>query len=208
MFTGIVEEIGTIVEITDRYLTIESTIVMEDLDVSESICVNGTCLTVTQTHRKTFTVDTVPETLLRTNLGHLSTGAPVNLERAMKYDGRFGGHIVQGHIDGTGKLESINPDREAITMRFSSAASILRYIVEKGFVAVDGTSLTIVECGDFGFTITVVPYTMEHTVFKTRNVGDYVNIEVDVIAKYVEKLTDGHHIPMGLDGRSTSWKEV
>ena len=198
MFTGIVEEVGAVQEITPGHLTIEASAVMGDLKVSDSICVNGTCLTVTVMTAEGFSVDTVPETLRRTNLGELSAGDIVNLERPMKADGRFGGHIVQGHVDGTGTVESIEPDGEARMVRFSAESSIMRYVVEKGFVTVDGASLTVVNCDSRTFSVTIIPFTWEHTVFKVRKVGEAVNLEADVIAKYVERLATGPRLPVDL----------
>ena len=198
MFTGIVEEVGTVQAITPGHLTVEASIVMDDLKVSDSICINGTCLTVTRREHNSFSVDTVPETLRRTNLGQLSAGDIVNLERSMKADGRFGGHIVQGHVDGTGTVESMEPDGEAMLIRFSAESSIMRYIVEKGFVTVDGASLTVVNCDSRTFSVTIIPFTWEHTVFKVRKVGEAVNLEADVIAKYVERLATGPRLPVDL----------
>jgi riboflavin synthase len=198
MFTGIVEEVGTVQEITPGHLTIDASTVMDDLKVSDSINVNGTCLTVTMMDSKSFSVDTVPETLRRTNLGQLSAGDLTNLERPMKADGRFGGHIVQGHVDGTGTVESMEPDGEAMMVTLSAESSVMRYVVEKGFVTVDGASLTVVNCDSRTFSITVIPFTWEHTVFKTRKVGDTVNLEADVIAKYVERLATGPRLPVDL----------
>jgi riboflavin synthase len=198
MFTGIVEEVGTVHEITPGHLTVQASVVMDDIKISDSININGTCLTVTIIEDDKISVDTVPETLRRTNLGDLSAGDLVNLERPMKADGRFGGHIVQGHVDGTGTVESIEPDGEAMMVSFSAESSVMRYVVEKGFVTVDGTSLTVVNCDSRTFSITVIPYTWEHTVFKARKVGDTVNLEADVIAKYVERLATGPHLPIDL----------
>ena len=151
------EEVGTVQAITPGHLTVEASTVMDDLKVSDSICVNGTCLTVTVMTAEGFSVDTVPETLRRTNLGELSAGDIVNLERPMKADGRFGGHIVQGHVDGTGTVESIEPDGEARMVRFSAESSILRYVVETGFVTVDGASLTLVNCSRRTCSLTIIP---------------------------------------------------
>ncbi len=196
MFTGIVEEIGFVAEASDAGLRISAGIVMEDLKVSDSICVNGACLTVIRIAGTTFTVDTVPETLRRTNLGGLSAGDPVNLERSMKADGRFGGHVVQGHVDATGTVVSIQPEGEARNFTFEAPDNVMRYVVEKGFVAVDGTSLTVVNCDYRTFSVTVIPYTWEHTVFGSRRPGDAVNLEADIIAKYVERLTAGPRLPI------------
>ena len=215
MFTGIVEETGRVADVLDTGLSISASVVMDDLKVSDSICVNGACLTVTRLDaayaaprdegrpgcpvgapRGIFSVDTVPETLRRTNLGGLSVGDPVNLERPMKTDGRFGGHIVQGHVDGTGTVLSIDPEGEARNFKFEADHTIMRYVVEKGFVAVDGTSLTVVNCDYRTFTVTIVPYTWENTVFGFRRPGDTVNLEVDIIAKYVERLATGPRLPV------------
>ena len=196
MFTGIVEEVGTIDQASDTGLSISAALVMEDLKVSDSICVNGTCLTVTALDGSTFTVDTVPETRRRTNLGELRESDPVNLERPMKADGRFGGHVVQGHIDATGRVISVQPDGEAHIVRFEAPDNVMRYVVEKGFVAVDGASLTVVDCDHRTFSVTIIPYTREHTVFGSRRPGDTVNLEADIMAKYVERLASGPRLPV------------
>ena len=196
MFTGIVEEIGAVTGASTTGLSIRASVVMDDLKVSDSICVNGACLTVTDISGATFSVDTVPETLRRTNLGALKSGDPVNLERPMGSDGRFGGHIVQGHVDGKGSVLSIEPEGEAHNFKFEAGDSIMRYVVEKGFVAVDGTSLTVVNCDYRTFSVTIVPYTWENTVLGSRKLGDEVNLEVDIIAKYVERLATGPRLPV------------
>ena len=196
MFTGIVEEIGTVAGTSTTGLSIGAAVVMDDLVVSDSICVNGACLTVTDISGATFSVDTVPETLRRTNLGELKSGDPVNLERPMSSDGRFGGHIVQGHVDGTGRVLSVVPEGQARNFKFEAEDSIMRYVVEKGFVAVDGTSLTVVDCDYRTFSVTIVPYTWENTVFGLRKPGDLANLEVDIIAKYVERLATGPRLPV------------
>ncbi len=196
MFTGIVEEVGRVAATSAEGLSVEASIVMDDLKVSESICVNGTCLTVTSRNESTFTVDTVPETLRRTNLGALKVGDPINLERPMRAQGRFGGHIVQGHVDGTGRVLSVEQEGEAHNFKFEAGDSIMRYVVEKGFVAVDGASLTVVDCDYRTFSVTIIPYTWENTVFGSRRPGDAVNVEVDIIAKYVERLATGPRLPV------------
>ena len=137
----------------------------------------------------TFSVDVVPETLRRTNLGGLRDGDGVNLERPVPVGGRLDGHVVQGHVDGTGGVESVVPEGTALLVRFAAPSEVMRYVVPKGFVAVDGTSLTVVDCDDSGFTVTVIPFTRDNTVLGARAVGDAVNLEVDVLAKYVERLT-------------------
>ena len=196
MFTGIVEEVGSVAGASNTGLTISASTVMDDLKVSDSISVNGACLTVTDRSDSSFSVDTVPETLRRTNLGALKEGDSVNLERPMATDGRFGGHIVQGHIDGTGRVLSVEQEGEARNFKFEADDSIMRYVVEKGFVAVDGTSLTVVDCDYRTFSVTIVPYTWENTIFGTLKPGDPVNLEVDIIAKYVERLATGPRLPV------------
>ena len=194
MFTGIVEEVGRVVSVSDTGLTIRAAAVVEDVAVADSVSVNGACLTVTELRGTDFSVDTVPETLRRTNLGGLSVGDAVNLERSMKADGRFGGHIVQGHVDGVGKVSSIFPEGNSHVFEFEGPDNVMRYVVEKGFIAVDGASLTVVNCDSRAFSIAVIPYTLDNTVFRSRKVGDAVNLEADIMAKYVERLvgqTDG-----------------
>ena len=198
MFTGIVEEVGSVAEVSPGHLTVGAATVLDDLKIGDSICVNGVCLTVTDIVAKTFSVDVVPETLRRTNLGQLSSRDPVNLERSMRADGRFGGHIVQGHVDGTGTVDDIAPDGDASLVRFTAPPAIMRYVVEKGFIAVDGTSLTVVNCDDRTFTVTVIPFTRENTVFGAREVGDVVNLEADIMAKYVERLAAAPRPPVDM----------
>ena len=189
MFTGIVEEVGKVEAVGAGRLTIAASKVMDDLRPGGSISVNGACLTVTSRNDATFSVDVVPETLRRTNLGSLASGDLVNLERPMLATGRLDGHIVQGHVDGTGTVESIAADGEATLITIQAPPAITRYIVEKGFIAVDGTSLTVVNCSTDRFVVTIIPFTSDNTVFGSRKAGDLVNLEVDVVAKYVERLT-------------------
>ena len=188
MFTGIVEEIGMIRGISLGRLTIEAKKVLEGIKPGDSIAINGACLTVTSVDRDKFSVDVMPETVRRTNLGKLHYGTPVNLERAMLAEGRFGGHFVQGHVDDVGKVLSLQPEEEAIIARISAPASLMPYMVNKGFIAVDGVSLTVIDCDDFSFSVSLVTYTREHTTLNNLKPGDMVNIEVDIIAKYVERL--------------------
>jgi riboflavin synthase len=191
MFTGIVEEVGRVRTATPGRLVIGASTVMDDLKVSDSISLNGVCLTVTERDTETFSVDVVPETLRRSNLGLLRQGDPVNLERPLAADGRYGGHIVQGHVDATVTVESIEVEEEALLMKFQAPKSVMRYVVEKGFIAIDGTSMTVVNCDIQSFVVTIIPYTRENTVLGERKVGDRVNLEVDIIAKYVESLFTG-----------------
>ena len=191
MFTGIVEEVGTVRAAGQGRLTIAAREVMPTLEIGGSVSVNGACLTVTTLDSDEFSVDVVPETLRRTNLGLLSSNSPVNLERPLRADGRMDGHIVQGHVDGTGTIGEISEDGEALMVRIDVPAQLVRYAVEKGFIAVDGVSLTVVHCDEAGFSVTVIPHTRDHTVLGSRRVGDAVNIEIDILAKYVERLTAG-----------------
>ena len=191
MFTGIVEEVGTVRAAGQGRLAIAACKVMPTLEIGGSINVNGTCLTVTTLNSDQFTVDVVPETLRRTNLGQLRPDSPVNLERPLRADGRLDGHIVQGHVDGTGTIGEIWDDGEALMVRMDAPNQLTRYVVEKGFIAVDGVSLTVVHCDETGFSVTVIPHTRDHTIFGSRSAGDAVNIEIDILAKYVERLTAG-----------------
>ena len=189
MFTGIVEEVGRIEAAGGGGLSVGASVVPGDLALGDSIAVSGVCLTVTGLSASGFSVDVVPETLRRTTLGYLGVGDLVNLERSLAANGRFGGHVVQGHVDGTASIESVVPEGEASLVRFAAPPSIMRYVVEKGFVAVDGISLTVVDCDERSFRVTVIPYTRENTAMRARREGDRVNVEVDIMAKYVEKLT-------------------
>ena len=198
MFTGIVEEVGTVKAAEPNHLVISASQVTGDLKVGDSICVNGTCLTATWRDATSFAVDVVPETLRRTNLGSLEAGDRVNLERSLPIGGRFGGHIVQGHVDATGEVLSIVKEGDALLMRFQAPSSVMRYVVEKGFIAVDGTSLTVVNCDFESFVVTIIPYTRDKTVLGTREVGDWVNLEADILAKYVERLSTGPRLPVDI----------
>ena len=176
MFTGIVEEIGAVKAMDAGRLTIGASVVVSDVSVGDSIAVNGACLTVTEHDASSFAVDVVPETLRRTNLGALTAGSRVNLERSMPASGRFGGHMVQGHVDGTGVVRSISADGDALMMAFEASPWVMRYVVEKGFIAVDGTSLTIVHCDNFSFSVTLIPHTQANTVLGDKRVGDSVEL--------------------------------
>jgi riboflavin synthase len=198
MFTGIVEEVGTVKAVEPNRLNISASAVMGDMKLGDSICLNGACLTVTTFDESSFSVDVVPETLRRTNLGDLKTGSAVNLERSLAVGGRFGGHIVQGHVDATGTVQSIADEDNALLIKFDAPTSVTRYIVEKGFVAVDGTSLTVVNCDNFSFVVTIIPHTRDNTILGTRRVEDSVNLEADIVAKYVERLSIGPRAPMDI----------
>ena len=190
MFTGIVEEVGVVAKISDNGMTVLATKVTEDLKLGGSIAVNGTCLTAVSFDRTEFSVDLSPETVRRTSLGRLSVGGPVNLERALLASDRMGGHIVQGHVDGTGRIMSTKRDGDSTIFRIRVPKRLNRYIVEKGFVAVDGISLTVVKIGASSFTLAVIPYTLKNTNLAALSVGDRVNLEADILAKYVESLLD------------------
>ncbi len=191
MFTGIIEELGAVEAVREDGLSVRATKVLEDARLGDSICINGVCLTVTSIADGVFSVDTVPETRRRTNLGELAPGDPVNLERALRPNDRMGGHFVQGHVEGTGTVESVTQDGPALMIRFSAPAELLRYIVAKGFIAIDGTSLTVVDRDDRGFSVTIIPLTQEWTTLGRRRPGDRVNLETDILAKYVEQLVAG-----------------
>ncbi len=189
MFTGIVEEIGIVKNAGPDRLQIGAAKIFEDVKLGDSVAVNGVCLTVTNIAGSTFTVDVMPETLRRTGLGMLRRGDAVNLERAMAAGGRFGGHFVEGHIDDTGRVLSLTPEGEAIIARISAPAGVLRYVVTKGFIAVNGVSLTVVEYDSAAFSVSLVSFTRENTVLGRVRPGDTVNLEVDIIAKYIEKYS-------------------
>ncbi|WP_433497036.1 riboflavin synthase [Sphaerimonospora sp. CA-214678] len=209
MFTGIVEELGEVVAVElgdgggegpgprtggdgdSARLTVRGEIVTADARLGDSIAVNGVCLTVTSVDGAVFTADVMKETLDRSSLGALRPGSRVNLERAVRADQRLGGHIVQGHVDGTGVILSREPGANWETVRISLPADLARYMVEKGSVAVDGVSLTVVEAAADRFSVGLIPTTLGLTTLGGKRPGDPVNIEVDVIAKYVEKLTAG-----------------
>jgi len=188
MFTGIVEETGVIKSITDRQMTVGAKVVLRDTKLGDSISVNGACLTIVRMSGDSFTVDIMPETMRRTAIGRLHYGDKVNLERAMASGGRFGGHFVQGHIDGTGVILFTRPEREAIILQVEASNAVMRYVVEKGFIAVDGVSLTVIASDDTSFSVSLVGYTRENTILGQRKPGDTVNIEIDVIAKYVDSF--------------------
>lgn len=188
MFTGIVEEVGAIASISHNGMTVRADTVMSDLKLGDSIAVNGACLTAVSIGDSEFSVDLSPETMRRTSLGDLSPGGVVNLERALAASDRMGGHIVQGHVDGTGRVTSTKVDGDSVTYRVRAPARLMPYIVEKGFIAVDGISLTVVKVGTSSFTLAVIPYTLHNTNLQTISVGARVNLEADILAKYVENL--------------------
>ena len=192
MFTGIIEEVGTVKRIqrsgSSSFIEIQAKKVLEDVHLGDSIAVNGVCLTVTYFGGGMFRADVMNETLSRSSLGSLASGSPVNLERAMAAEGRFGGHIVSGHIDGTGTISDIRNDGIAVWYTISAPPELLRYIVEKGSVAIDGISLTVAKVTDTSFSVSIIPHTAAETILGTKKTGDTVNLENDIIGKYVEKL--------------------
>jgi len=189
MFTGIVEEVGQVASANSKTLVITAGDILQRLELGGSIAVNGVCLTVTSFDSRVFSVDIMPETMQRTNLGLLSAGDRVNLELPLALGGQVGGHLVQGHVDATGRVASVAGEGEATIIRFAAPAEIMCYIVEKGFIAVDGVSLTVMTKDTSSFQVSLVDYTQRHTVLGDRQVGDLVNLEVDIIAKYVEQLS-------------------
>lgn len=192
MFTGIVEEVGRIKKIerntVSARITIEAEKILEDVKEGDSIAVNGICLTVTSFTKNTFLADVMHETMNRTTLGKLKEGSPVNLERALLAMGRFGGHMVSGHIDGRGKISQIKRDENAVLFTIEAPEKILRYIVEKGSIAINGISLTVVAVNHKNFTVSVIPHTLKVTALGTFHPGDEVNLENDMVGKYIEKL--------------------
>lgn len=192
MFTGIVEELGTVKRVQwgaqSAVLQICATDILEDLHVGDSVAVNGVCLTVTALSHEGFFADVMPETLRRSALENLRTGSTVNLERAMPANGRFGGHIVAGHVDGTGRVKKLRKDDNAVWYTIQAPPEVMRYVVEKGSIAVDGISLTVAQVGSGEFSVSVIPHTAEVTALRQRRIGDAVNLECDIVGKYVEKL--------------------
>ena len=188
MFTGIVEEVGQVAQLDDHRLSVRGSKVLVGTKLGDSIAVNGACLTVVSFDEGDFSVDLAPETIRRTSLGNVNAGDWVNLERPLAVSDRLGGHIVQGHVDGTGRITSIRPEGDCITIRITNPKRLMPYIVEKGFMAVDGISLTVVKRGASSFTVSVIPYTTENTNLKGKMAGDRVNLEMDIVAKYVESL--------------------
>ena len=193
MFTGLIEEIGSVRHVVSGAewgsIAIGCRNVLSGTKIGDSIAVNGVCLTVTDLKKDGFTADVMAETLHRSSLGTLRQGDPVNLERAMPVDGRFGGHIVAGHIDGTGVLSRKERTGNAVLLEISAAPAILYEIVEKGSIAIDGVSLTVVSVNESGFTVSIIPHTGAQTILLEKNTGSTVNLETDVIAKYVRRFT-------------------
>lgn len=192
MFTGIVEEVGKVKDFLvsgdNAKLTIIADKVLEDTKLGDSIAINGICLTVVDIGSNYFTVDVMGETFRRTNLENLNKGQEVNLERALLLTTRLGGHIVSGHIDGIGKIQSMKKDKNAIWVTINAEPDILRYVVEKGSIAIDGISLTVAYVDNNSFKVSIIPHTCKETTLISKKCGEYVNLECDIIAKYIEKL--------------------
>lgn len=205
MFTGIIEEVGALERLAGGEIAIRAKKVLEDVALGDSIAVNGICLTVTRFDAAHFTADVMPETIRRTSLAELRRGSRVNLERALTLKSRLGGHIVSGHIDGAGTIAAMREEGNAILLTVRASADILRYIVEKGSVALDGISLTVASVSAADFTVSLIPHTREITNLREKSVGSRLNIETDILGKYVEKLfpggcAQGSAAPKGKDG--------
>ena len=189
MFSGIVEEVGIVKSGRPNSLTVQAHRALEGVHMGDSISIGGACLTVMALQEGAFSVDLSPETLSRTNLGDLQAGNRVNLERAIALGQRLGGHLVQGHVDATGEVLSVEPQEgNCLLIRISAPPSVMHYVVENGFVSMEGVSLTVVKRDASSFSVSVIPYTLQNTVMGKRKVGDLVNLEVDILSKYVERL--------------------
>ena len=192
MFTGIIEEVGQVKSIKEgtisSTISVEASKVLESTKVGDSICTNGVCLTVTEINKNEFKADVMAETLRRSNLGTLKKGSKVNLERALTLQTPLGGHLVSGHIDGVGKIIEIKPEDTATWFYIELDKKLLRYVVEKGSIAIDGISLTVAYVDNRGFKVSIIPHTSKETILLTKKVSDKVNIECDVVGKYIEKL--------------------
>ena len=193
MFTGIIEEIGKVKAIVRHANSIKLTVavrkILEDIHIGDSICTNGVCLTVTSFDDSSFTADVMPETMNRTNFKYLKINDLVNTERAMQANGRFGGHIVSGHIDGIGVISKMTKDDKAVRIKIETRPEILRFIVEKGSIAIDGISLTVTDVSNFDFGVSIIEHTQDETTLAKKKIGDTVNLENDIIGKYIEKFT-------------------
>ncbi len=201
MFTGIIEEVGTVKKILrgrqSIVVTVQGGKVLEGTKIGDSIAVNGICLTVTGLQDGCFSADVMPETMQRTSLAGLSVGSHVNLERALAADGRFGGHIVSGHVDGVGKILRVQPNDNAVIYTIQTKTELMRYMVEKGSITIDGASLTLTMVGRNYFSVSLIPHTVAQTVFRERKEGDLVNLETDLFGKYVERLLTEQSVNYG-----------
>ena len=188
MFSGIVQEVGKVIKMEGENLTIESDLICKNSEVSESICVSGACLTITNIENNKFSVNVVNETLSRTNIGNLTKNSKVNLESSLRLGDKIGGHMVQGHVDCTAKVISITKDSGSWIVEFEKPTSIASYFVEKGFIAIDGVSLTVTNNESSSFRVSIIPYTWENTIFSGYQSGSIVNLEPDMTAKYIENF--------------------
>lgn len=192
MFTGIIEEVGSLRQVNqgnEHYqLTISASKILGDVNIGDSIAVNGICLTVTTFTSSQFQVDVMPETLKATGLEHVAIGSKVNLERAMSANGRFGGHFMSGHVDGMGKIKNIIPRHNAVYYEIEISPELIKYLAPKGSVGIDGVSLTVVDVKATQFSVSLIPHTVQETIFQYKHSGDIVNIECDMLAKYVDRL--------------------
>lgn len=193
MFTGLIEEIGKLQNIVrgakSAQLTINASKVLKDVKIGDSICVNGVCLTVVCFSISSFSVDIMPETMRKSNLKNLQHGSKVNLERALKLGDRFGGHIVSGHIDGIGYITAMEEEDNATWVKIEASPDIMKYVIKKGSIALDGTSLTVASVGDKSFHVSLIPLTKEETTLLSKKIGDEVNLECDMVGKYIERFT-------------------
>ena len=192
MFSGIIEEVGKVVSYDNSTMIIEADKVLSDLKISESVMVAGACLTVVDRDSKSFIVETIPETYNRTNFKNIKKNSSVNLERSLSYGDRVGGHMVQGHVDGTGIILSNKKEKNSNIIKIKTDESINKYIVEKGYIAIDGASLTIIDVNLDFFSVGIIPFTFEHTTIKYRKEKDLVNLELDITAKYISKLCNNY----------------
>lgn len=204
MFTGLVEEIGVVESVisnsTFAKIKIRAEKIMDDIKLGDSVSTNGVCLTVTEYSSNSFTVDVMPESMRRSNLKDLKNGSLVNLERAMKSGDRFGGHIVSGHIDGTGDIKSIVAEGNAHWLEIEAPSDIMKYVVFKGSITIDGTSLTVADEGPRSFKVSIIPLTKEETTLLKKKVGDQVNLECDLVGKYISKFISQNESPKrGID---------
>lgn len=192
MFTGIIEEVGTVLNIkkgsVSSKITFSGKKIFEDIHLGDSIAINGVCLTADTLTDNSFTADIMAETLRRSSLGDLKIGSKVNMERAMLCNGRFGGHIVSGHVDATGKIINFKREENAVWITISAESKTLKYIVEKGSVALDGISLTVASVSDTSFKVSIIPHTASETTLLTKSIGDRINIECDIVGKYIERF--------------------
>ena len=191
MFTGIIEEVGTVKETERGRLVIACQKVLRGTNLGDSIAINGVDLTVAQMEEDSFLANVMPETYRRSNLGQVKVGDPVNLERALPLGGRFSGHIVRGVVEATGSLLSLTPEEDAVIARYAAPPQIMRYVIVKGPIAIDGVSLTIIARDEASFSVSLVRYTLENTNLTRKQLGDAVNLESDIIARYVEQLLPG-----------------